>query len=119
MLAMGWHVDKHAGVIPIAAIPLGAWSTATTGANAGSTSCVSAAVRASWSLGPESPVPVASLLPQLLLPPLPVEPPKLLRERRLLQDTSLSGADAPLKAWVGSAAVALSAVAWAIRRLAA
>ena len=65
--------------------------------------CVSAAVRASWSLGPESLMPVASLL--LLL---------LLLERR-----GLSGAAMPLRACAGSAAVALSAMAWAICRLAA
>ena len=70
-------------------------------------------------MGPESLAPVASLLLQLLLPPLRVKPPKLLRERRLLQDTSLSGAEMPLRTCVGSAAAALSAVAWAICRLAA
>ena len=75
MLAMGWHVAKHAGVITGTAIPIGAWSAAATGASAGSTSCASAVMGARWSLGPESLVPVASLLLLLLLPPLPVESP--------------------------------------------
>ena len=88
----------HAGAMPIAAMHVGSWMPPSKGASTVPTSGVYNAVKASWSTGPELQMPVASVLPLLLLPPLPVDPPPLLWEQRVLQGTSLSRANEPLKA---------------------
>ena len=90
----------HAGVMPIAARPAGSWVPLSLGVATVPPSGAFIAVKASWSADTEVQVPVASVLPLLLLllPPVSVDPPPLLWEQRVLQDTSLSGASEPLKA---------------------
>ena len=98
VLATGWQVARHEGVISVAAISVAAGSVVETiadGAEAGPS--MSAARVAGCSSGPKSPVTVGPLLLLLLLPPLPL---LLLAGRRLLQETSSLGAATPLSAWV-------------------